>query len=117
MNDDLYTRVREALRVVIDPELGHDIVDLGFIYGISITDGDVWIVMTATTKGCPALGFLKHGVENAAGQVPGVRTVDVTVTFDPPWTPSMISPGAQSSLGLAPRTSSIKAARMLAFGI
>lgn len=101
MNDDLPARIREALRIVIDPELGHNIFDLGFIYGISVTDGNAWIVMTATTKGCPATGFLKEGVANAAKQVPGVRSVDVTMIFDPPWTPSMIAPEVSASLGFA----------------
>ena len=102
MNDDLSVRIREALRIVIDPELGHNIVDLGFVYGISVTDGEAWIVMTATTKGCPAAAFLKEGVANAAMHVPGVRSVDVTMTFDPPWTPSMIAPEVRTSLGFAP---------------
>lgn len=98
---ELENRIRDALRVVIDPELGHNIVDLGFIYGIAITDGDAWIVMTATTRGCPAAGFLREGAANAAMQVSGVRSVDVTMTFDPPWTPSMIEPAVRASLGFA----------------
>ena len=98
---ELENRIRDALCVVIDPELGHNIVDLGFIYGIAITDGDAWIVMTATTRGCPAAGFLREGAANAAMQVSGVRSVDVTMTFDPPWTPSMIEPAVRASLGFA----------------
>lgn len=101
MTDQLAERVRDALRVVIDPELGENIVDLGFIYGIAVTDGDAWIVMTATTRGCPAAGLLREGAVNAAMQVSGVRSVDVTMTFDPPWTPSMIEPAVRASLGFA----------------
>jgi|SRR6476646_7374475 metal-sulfur cluster biosynthetic enzyme len=101
MMDELEGRIRDALRVVIDPELGHNIVDLGFIYGIAVTNGDAWIVMTATTRGCPAAGFLREGAANAAMQVSGVRSVDVTMTFDPPWTPSMIEPAVRASLGFA----------------
>jgi metal-sulfur cluster biosynthetic enzyme len=102
MNEDLPARIREALRVVIDPELGHNIVDLGFIYGVAVTEGDAWIVMTATTKGCPAAAYLKDGVANAAMQVRGVRSVDVTMTFEPPWTPSLIASEVKASLGFAP---------------
>lgn len=102
MKGDFVTTIRDALRVVIDPELGHNIVDLGFVYEITVVDGDVCILMTATTKGCPAAGFLKEGVANAASQVPGVRSVDVVMTFDPPWTPSMIAPEVKESLGFAP---------------
>ena len=101
MTDQLVDCVRNALRVVIDPELGENIVDLGFVYGIAVTDGDVRIVMTATTRGCPAADFLREGAVNAAMQVSGVRSVDVTMTFDPPWTPSMIEPSVRASLGFA----------------
>jgi metal-sulfur cluster biosynthetic enzyme len=86
---------------VIDPELGHDIVDLGFVYDISAVDGAVRITMTATTPGCPAIRFLEEGVANAAARVPGVGSVEIVMTFDPPWTPSRIEPVARTSLGFA----------------
>ncbi|WP_407154644.1 metal-sulfur cluster assembly factor [Bradyrhizobium sp. STM 3557] len=101
MTDDLVARVREALRVVIDPELGYNIVDLGFVYAITAEQGDIRIVITATTKGCPATGFLKEGVAASAAEVRGVRSVDVVMTFEPPWTPSCIEPAIRSSLGFA----------------
>ncbi|HMM89193.1 metal-sulfur cluster assembly factor [Bradyrhizobium sp.] len=101
MTDELVRRVRDALRVVIDPELGHNIVDLGFVYDITVVDGIVCITMTATTPGCPAVHFLREGVASAAARVPGVRAVDIVMTFDPPWTPSRIEPGIRSSLGFA----------------
>jgi len=98
---DLAGQIRQALKVVIDPELGHNIVDLGFIYGVQVDDGAAHITMTATTRGCPAASFLKEGVASSACLVPGVESVDVTMTFEPPWQPSMISPGVRSSLGFA----------------
>ena len=101
MTDELVDRIRDALRVVIDPELGHNIVDLGFVYDISVADGAVRITMTATTPGCPAIHFLREGVANAAERVPGVRAVDIAMTFDPPWTPSRIEPEIRASLGFA----------------
>ena len=100
-NEDLAGRVREALRVVIDPELGYNIVDLGFVYDISVVGGVAHITMTATTRGCPAAAFLKEGVASGAGRVPGIRSVDVVMTFDPPWRPAMIAPGVKASLGFA----------------
>ena len=101
MTDTLVDRIRDALRVVIDPELGHNIVDLGFIYDISVDDGAARITMTATTPGCPAIRFIKEGVANAATRVPGVRDVDVVMTFDPPWAPARIEPIVRASLGFA----------------
>lgn len=101
MTDELARRIRDALRVVIDPELGCNIVDLGFVYDISVAGDAVRITMTATTPGCPAVHFLKEGVANAAARVSGVRTVDIVMTFDPPWTPSRIEPATRSSLGFA----------------
>lgn len=100
-DDDLVEQIRQALKVVIDPELGHNIVDLGFIYDVSVEDGAAHITMTATTPGCPAASFLKEGVANSACLVPGVESVDVTMTFEPPWQPWMIAPGVKASLGLA----------------
>jgi metal-sulfur cluster biosynthetic enzyme len=101
MCDEVVRRVKDALRVVIDPELGHNIVDLGFVYDISVAGGAARITMTATTPGCPAVHFLKEGVASAAATVPGVRTVNISMTFDPPWTPSRIEPATRSSLGFA----------------
>jgi len=98
---ELEGHIRDALRVVIDPELGHNIVDLGFVYDIVVAEGAVRIVMTATTPGCPATGFLKEGAETAVTAVPGVDSVDVTMTFEPPWTPSLIEPAIRASLGFA----------------
>lgn len=101
MTDTLVDCIRNALRVVIDPELGHNIVDLGFVYGISVDDGAARITITATTPGCPAIRFIKEGVANAAARVPSVRDVDVVMTFDPPWAPACIEPIVRASLGFA----------------
>lgn len=101
MTDELVDRIRKALRIVIDPELGENIVDLGFIYDIFVTDGMVRIVMTATTPGCPATNFLKDGAESAVANVPGVDFVEVVMTFEPAWTPSLAEPAVRASLGFA----------------
>jgi len=101
MKDELVDRIRDALRIVIDPELGHNIVDLGFVYDIAVTNGAVRIIMTATTPGCPAIHFLQEGVANATARVACVRSVDIMMTFDPAWTPSRIEPSVRPSLGFA----------------
>ena len=101
MTDQSVERVRDALRVVIDPELGENIVDLGFVYEIAIVGGAVRITMTATTPGCPATSFLKEGARAAASTVPGLVSVDVAMTFEPAWTPDLIEPVVRASLGFA----------------
>lgn len=101
MTDQITERIREALRVVIDPELGENIVDLGFVYDIAVSDGAARIMITATTPGCPATSFLKEGARVAAAAVSGVVSADVAMTFEPPWTPSRIEPAVRASLGFA----------------
>lgn len=82
--------ITEALRAVFDPELGRSVVDLGLIYGMRIEGGLVRITMTLTAQGCPLRDSLAEWVRRAIREVPGVDDVEVTVTFDPPWTPDRI---------------------------
>jgi metal-sulfur cluster biosynthetic enzyme len=101
-DDALAERVSEALRVVIDPELGYNIVDLGLVYSVRVAEGGVVdIVMTTTTRGCPATSFLKEGARDGAWAVPGVEFVDVTLTYEPHWTPEMMTDAAKQHLGFA----------------
>lgn len=84
--------IRAALRGVIDPELGFNIVDLGMIYDIDVMEsGDVHILMTTTTRFCPASGFLQDAVTERASAVPNVGAVLVELTYDPPWGPEKMS--------------------------
>lgn len=93
-------QVREALKQVIDPELGQNVVDLGLIYDVLVTDGCVaTISMTTTTRGCPAAVFLKQAVEDRAWTVGGIEFVDVVLTYDPPWSPALIAPQIADLLG------------------
>ncbi len=93
-------RVLEALRQVIDPELGENVVDLGLIYGVEIAGGYVSVAMTLTTPGCPLHASLSAAVERAIQlTVPGVERVEVELVFDPPWTPERLSATARRNLG------------------
>ncbi len=99
--DLLVARVEEALRLVIDPELGFNIVDLGLIYEITAdAAGTVHVQMTTTTQGCPATDYLQEGARNAVSQVSEIAAVEVTLTYDPPWTPQKMSPEAKRHLGM-----------------
>jgi metal-sulfur cluster biosynthetic enzyme len=81
-------RITQALRTVLDPELGMSVVDLGLIYGMEIEGGRVRVTMTLTAQGCPLHESLAEWVRRAIREVPGVEDVEVAVTFDPPWTPA-----------------------------
>ena len=97
----LDARITDALRLVIDPELGYNIVDLGLVYDVRTEEGSVAsIVMTTTTRGCPATNYLKEGAHDAASSVEGIESVEVDLTYDPPWTPEMMSPEAKGHFGI-----------------
>jgi metal-sulfur cluster biosynthetic enzyme len=99
--DENLHRIRDSLRQVIDPELGYNIVDLGLVYDIAPEEGGVIrITMTTTTPGCPATNYLKNGAGEAAGALPGVEFVDVELTYEPRWTPEMMSPEAKAYFGI-----------------
>lgn len=93
--------VLDALRDVYDPEIPVNIVDLGLIYGLELVDDDkVHITMTMTFPGCPASAYLHEEVRMRVESMGGVDSVDVTVVWDPPWSPDMIAPQAKRMLGL-----------------
>ena len=92
--------VLETLRQVIDPELGCNIVDLGLIYDVAITDAKVAVVMTLTTSGCPMHESIRWGAQNALLTLEGVEAAEVEVVWDPPWHPSMMTEVGRSVTGV-----------------
>ncbi len=94
--------VHEALREVIDPELGLDIVSLGLVYRVTVDkDGDAVVSMTLTTPYCPLGPMLESQVHAATQFLPGIRDVKVDLIWDPPWDPhTMASDEAKLELGL-----------------
>lgn len=89
-----------ALRFVIDPELGVNIVDLGLIYHVQVVEREVHVVMTVTTPGCPMEHSLTFGIETAVLGIEGVTGVHVTVVHEPPWSPAMMSPEGRAATGI-----------------
>jgi len=91
-NEKVCDAIKDALRMIIDPELGRNIVDLGLIYDVSVDDGGIaHVTMTTTTRGCPASEYLMEAVRNCVWYVPGVEYAEVRLTYEPAWTPAMMS--------------------------
>jgi FeS assembly SUF system protein len=96
----LYEQVVEACRSVYDPEIPVNIFDLGLIYTIEVgPESDVRIIMSLTAPGCPVAGEMPGWVADAVEPLQGVKTVDVQMTFDPPWGMEMMSDEARLELG------------------
>ena len=94
--------VRDALREVIDPELGENLVELGLVYGIRIDATRVAVDLTLTTPGCPLHASLHAAAERAIRMmVPGVEDVVIQLVFEPRWTPDRLSESARRRLGFA----------------
>jgi metal-sulfur cluster biosynthetic enzyme len=91
--------VTDALREVIDPELGLDFVELGLIYEVAVDDGSVQVTYTLTSPGCPIGPQVAEQIEEFVMEVDGVNDVQSTMTFTPPWTPELMSEDAKFALG------------------
>ena len=93
--------VINVLQSVYDPEIPVNIHDLGLIYDLdSGDDGAVTITMTLTAPACPVAGEMPFQVANAVATVKGVGEVQVTLTWDPPWTQDRMTEDALLALGL-----------------
>ncbi|OGK95823.1 MAG: hypothetical protein A3I14_06630 [Candidatus Rokubacteria bacterium RIFCSPLOWO2_02_FULL_73_56] len=93
-------QVREALRDVLDPELGINVLDLGLVYAVDVQDGQVRVTMTMTSPACPLGESLTAEAEAAIRRsVPGVTAVTVELVWDPPWQPAMMSEATRTKLG------------------
>jgi FeS assembly SUF system protein len=97
---DLREQIEAALRTVHDPEIPVNIYELGLVYEIRIGDNNrVGITMTLTAPACPVAGDIVREVEEKVREIETVSDVDVTLTFDPPWTKDMMSEEAKLELG------------------
>lgn len=85
-------QVLDSLKQCMDPEIPINIVDMGLIYGINVSDDNkVDIKMTMTTRGCPLHDTLVSDVKRYVNKVPGVSAVNVEIVWEPPWTPEKMS--------------------------
>ena len=96
--------VRDALATVYDPEIGLDLITLGLIYGVDVSDaGAVDIRMTLTTPGCPMERVIMEGIQHAVSKLNGVTAIGVNLVWDPRWSPDQITPEGQKVLGMGRR--------------
>lgn len=92
--------VREALRAVDDPEVGMNIVDLGLVYRIDLAPQGVEVTMTMTTPACPMGGMIVDEARDAVqALLPAGTAVEISLVWDPPWTPDMMSAHAKENFG------------------
>lgn len=99
--DELRSAVFGKLREVLDPELKLDVVTLGLVYRVDVTEDSVTVHLTLTTPGCPLVDEFLADARAKVAAAPGVRTSSVELTFDPPWTPDRLSDEARVALGFA----------------
>ena len=97
--------VREALKEVIDPELFVNIVDLGLIYDVSVTEAeggasDVTVEMTMTSPACPAGPQLLSQSKEAVSKLEGAGEVEIKLVMQPPWSPDLMTEDARDQLGI-----------------
>ena len=93
-------QVYDAIRNVIDPEVGFNVVDMGLIYDVDIDDeNNVHVKMTLSTRGCPLHQMMQQWVKEAVEKLPGVGEVTVEIVWDPPWNITMASEEVKKALG------------------
>ena len=98
--ETLKERVIAVLKTIYDPEIPIDIWTLHLIYGVDVdAEGNVKITMTVTAPNCPVAETLPTEVQIKVQAVMGVKSVDVELTFDPPWSMDMIPDDIKVELG------------------
>jgi len=91
-------RALAALRTIVDPEIGLNIVDLGLIYDLSILGAKVHVTFTLTSPGCPLQDAMTEGIRHAILKLASVEECEVRLVWEPPWNPSRISPEGRAFL-------------------
>ena len=101
MMEKLKKQIIDNLKEVYDPEIPINVYDLGLIYDVTVKkNAHVHILMSLTSPTCPTAEYIQTMVEDAAKSIEGVNSVEVELTFEPPWTPDRVSLEAKEELGL-----------------
>jgi metal-sulfur cluster biosynthetic enzyme len=98
--EEIKEQVTEALKTVNDPELGIDIVNLGLVYEVDVSDdNDVRVEFTLTTMGCPIGPMIDEQIKDVTQYIEGIGDVTTEMVMYPPWSPEKMTPLARSALG------------------
>ena len=89
----------EALRVVEDPELGMDIVELGLLYDAEVEGPKVHVTYSLTSMGCPVGPMIEQQIQEVVESLDGVEKVETELTWEPPWSPERMYDDAKFILG------------------
>lgn len=101
MDQELKDSMMNALELVVDPELGIDIVNLGLVYDVELNEeSQATVTMTLTSMGCPLAGTIVEQVKAALAEIPEVRTTEVNIVWNPPWSKDRMSRYAKIALGI-----------------
>ncbi|MDZ5470310.1 metal-sulfur cluster assembly factor [Bacillus sp. 31A1R] len=101
MDQDLKDSMMGALELVVDPELGIDIVNLGLVYDVDLDEeGKATVTMTLTSMGCPLAGTIVEHVKDALADIPEVKETEVNIVWNPPWSKERMSRYAKIALGI-----------------
>jgi len=92
-------KIWEALKKVIDPELGVSIVDLGLIYDVRYEAGEAEVEMTLTSPGCPLAPVIDKKIKEALKEVSEVKKLIVELVWDPPWSKDLMSDELKAEFG------------------
>lgn len=91
--------ILKKLKSIPDPELGINIVDLGLVYDVKIKNGQVKVLMTLTSMGCPLFPQISQEIEKRLKGLKEIKGVKIDLTFDPAWSPEKMSKEAKARLG------------------
>ena len=99
--NEIGEKIIDVIKTIYDPEIPVDIYEGGLIYDVLVNeDFDVKIIMTLTTPNCPVAETLPVDVKDKVKTIKGIKSVEVEMTFEPPWTQDLMSDEAKLELGI-----------------
>lgn len=96
---ELLPAITRALKTVVDPEVALDIVEVGLVYGVTVTAERVAVRLTMTSAACPVTDLIVEDAEDALSRALPGRAIHIELVWEPPWTPQRLSARARSFMG------------------